>query len=31
MLDKDFKKTLLKFVAADCLEQRFGGTVADKV
>lgn len=32
MLDKkDFKQTLLKFVAADCLEQRFGGTVPDKV
>jgi hypothetical protein len=30
MLDKDFKTTLLKYVSPDCLEQRFGGTVADK-
>lgn len=32
MLDKkEIKQSLLKFVAADCLEQRFGGTVPDKV
>lgn len=30
LLGNDYKKVLLEYIAPDCLEQRFGGTIPDK-